>query len=136
MYCYVNNLDEWAMRQKLAVDGFKCKGKKSRSTQILKQNSNEGNNKGYILEAVNYPKHQQKIHIYLYFLPEIVKIDKYQKVVCNIYIYIYTYIILQEIALNYGLILEKMQSVIRFNQEARFNSYIDITTVYREKRSE
>lgn len=91
MYCYVNNLDEWAMRQKLAVDGFKCKGKKSRSTQILKQNSNEGNNKGYILEAVNYPKHQQKIHIYLYFLPEIVKIDKYQKVVCNIYIYIYVY---------------------------------------------
>ena len=91
MYCYVNNLDEWAMRQKLAVDGFKCKGKKSRSTQILKQNSNEGNNKGYILEAVNYPKHQQKIHIYLYFLPEIVKIDKYQKVVCNIYRYIYVY---------------------------------------------
>ena len=91
MYCYVNNLDEWAMRQKLAVDGFKWKGKKSRSTQILKQNSNEGNNKGYILEAVNYPKHQQKIHIYLYFLPEIVKIDKYQKVVCNIYIYIYVY---------------------------------------------
>ena len=92
MYCYVSNLDEWAMRQKLAVDGFKCKGKKSRSTQILKQNSNEGNNKGYILEAVNYPKHQQKIHIYLYFLPEIVKIDKYQKVVCNIYIYIYIYV--------------------------------------------
>ena len=93
MYCYVSNLDEWAMRQKLAVDGFKCKGKKSRSTQILKQNSNEGNKKGYILEAFSYPKHQQKIHIYLYFLPEIVKIEKYQKVVCNIYIYnIYIYI--------------------------------------------
>ena len=91
MYCYVNNLDEWAMRQKLAVDGFKWKEKKSRSTQILKQNSNEGNKKGYILEDFRYPKHQQKIHIYLYFLPEIVKIDKYQKVVCNIYIYIYVY---------------------------------------------
>lgn len=70
---------------KLPVDCFKQKKKKPRFTLKFMQNNDDDNNKGYIFDVdVSY------LSIYrgltnLLFLPEKMKIDKFQKVVCNMW---------------------------------------------------
>ena len=78
MYWDANNLYWWAMSQKLPVDGFKCKKKKkSRFTEKFIQSYDDDSNKRYIpVVDISYPKHLQKIHSDLSFLPERMKIDK------------------------------------------------------------
>ena len=70
--------------QKVPVNSFKWKKKKCRFTQNFVQNYDNENNKGYILEVyVSYPKCLQKMHNDLMSLPKITKIDKCEKLVCN-----------------------------------------------------
>ena len=67
------------LSQKLPVNGFKF-GKK------VSKIDDEDTDKGYILEVdVKYPKHLQDFHSDLQFLPERMKIDKCNKLVCNLY---------------------------------------------------
>ena len=71
------------------------------------------------------------------FLPERMKIDKTQKLVCNLrdkkkYV---VHISLLKQALNHGLKLKKVHRVIEFNQEAWLKKYIDINTELRKKAS-
>ena len=93
-------------------------------------------NKGYILEVdVSYPKHLKEILSDLLFLPETLKIVKYQKLVCNMldkknYI---VHIGALKLALDYRLILEKVYSVTEFDQKARFKPYIDMNTKLRTR---
>ena len=71
------------------------------------------------------------------FLPERMKIDKTQKLVCNLHDkkkYVAHISILKQ-ALNYGLKLKKAHRVIEFNQEAWLKKYIDINTELRKKAS-
>ena len=71
------------------------------------------------------------------FLPEKMKIDKTQKLVCNLRDknkYVVHISILKQ-ALNHGLKLKKMQRVIEFNQEAWLKKYIDMNTELRKKAS-
>ena len=50
------------------------------------KNYDKDNDKGYILEVdVEYPKNLHDLHNDLPFLPERMKIDKCNKVVCNLY---------------------------------------------------
>ena len=71
------------------------------------------------------------------FLPERMKIDKTQKLVCNLHDkkkYVVHISILKQ-ALNHGLKLKKAHRVIEFNQEAWLKKYIDINTELRKKAS-
>ena len=74
------------------------------------------------------------IVIYL-FLPERMKINKYNKLVCNLYDkkdYVVHIRILKK-ALNNALILKKVHRVIKFNQIAWLKSYINMNTELRAK---
>ena len=90
------------------------------ATDFIK-NYNENDNKGYILEVnVRHPKRLHELHSDLSFLSERIKIDKCNKLVCNLlnkkkYI-IHTNSLKQ--ALNHGLKLKKIHRIIELNQEA------------------
>ena len=71
------------------------------------------------------------------FLPEKRKIDKTQKLVCNLRDkkkYVIHISILKQ-ALNHGLKLKKVHRVIEFNQEAWLKKYIYMNTELRKKVS-
>ena len=75
------------------------------------------------------------LHKDLPLLPEIKKIKKCNKLVCNIQdkeIYVVHIKALKQ-ALNHGLKLKKVQRVIRFNQEAWLEPYIDMNTKLRKE---
>ena len=102
----------------------------------------EDSDKGYIIKVdVEYPKHLQfsylgnTSHYDLPFLPEKIKINRIEKLICNLsgkenYV---CHIRLLEKSLNHGLILKKVHRLIQFNQEAWFKLYIDMNTELREK---
>ena len=63
------------------------------------------------------------------------KIDKWNKLVCNMYNkkdYVIHIRSLKQ-ALNHGLILKKVHRVIQFNQKAWLNPYIDMNTELRKE---
>ena len=81
----VNNLYGWAMSKKLPVNGFKWTDNDEINEEFIK-NYNENDNKGYILEVdVRYPKRLHNLHSDLPFLPKRMKIDKCNKLVCNLF---------------------------------------------------
>ena len=72
-----------------------------------------------------------------YFLPETIKIDKTQKLVCTLRDkkkYVLHISILKQ-ALNHGLKLKKVHRVTEFNQEAWLKKYIDMNSEFRKKAS-
>ena len=85
-YLDANNLYGVAMSQKLPVNGFKWVEHTSEINEEFIKSYNENNDKGYILEVdVKYPKKLHNLHSDLPFLPERTKIDKYEKLVCNLH---------------------------------------------------
>ena len=73
--------------KKLPVDGFIWieKNDISKHDEKFIKNYDENSDKGYILEVdVEYIKNLHKLHSYLPFLPERMKINKCSKLVCNI----------------------------------------------------
>ena len=94
--------------------------------------------KGYILEVdVDYLSKLHKLHSDMPFLPEKMKIDKTQKLVCNLRDrkkYVVHISILKQ-ALNHGLKLKKVHRVIEFNQEAWLKRYIDMNAELRKNAS-
>ena len=121
-YLDANNLYGWAMSKKLPVNGFKWldSDKINKINEDFIKNYNENDNKGYILEVdVKYPKRLHKLHSDLPFLSERMKIDKCNKLVCNLsnkkkYV---THINSLKQALNHGLKLKKIHRVIEFSQK-------------------
>ena len=95
-----------------------------------KRNYGEDSKRGYILEVYfEYPKYLHELHSDLPFLPKRMKIEKCNKLVCNLYdkkTMLFTRALKE--ALNYGLILKKVHRVILFNQKAWLKSYIDMNT--------
>ena len=105
-----NNLYGWAMSQKLPVNGFKWVEDTSRINEEFIKNYNEINRKGYILEvAVKYPKKLHDSHSDLPFLPIRMKIDKCEKLVCNLHNKKKYVVHIKSLkpALNYGLKFKK-----------------------------
>ena len=75
------------------------------------------------------------MHSDIPFLPERMKIDKCNKLVCNLYdkkSYVVHIRSLKQ-ALSHGLILKKIHVVIQFNQEAWLKPYIDMNTELRKQ---
>ena len=117
-YLDANNLNGWAISQKLPVNDFKWMNNVSKINEKFIKNYDEDSDKGYIFEVdVNYPKRLHDLHSDLPFLPERMKIDKCKKLVCNLQVkkrYVLHIRSLKQ-ALDYGLKLEKIHRVIEFN---------------------
>ena len=116
-----NNLYGAAMSEKLPINGFKLVNDISGiNEKFVKSYYKKNSDKGYILEVdVDYPSKLRKLHSDMPFLPERMKIDKTQKLVCNLCDkkkYVVHISILKQ-ALNHGLKLKKVHRVIEFNQE-------------------
>ena len=119
MYLDANNLYGWAMSLKLPVNGFKWVKKISKFNEMFIRNYDENSDKGYFLEVdVDYPKKLFDLHKDLPFLPERKKVNKVEKLICNIegkekYV-IYIKVLKQ--ALNHGLVFKKVHRVIQSNR--------------------
>ena len=131
-----NNFYGWAMIQLLPVDGFDRVEDLSKIDEGFIKNYNEDSDKEYILEVdVEYPKNLHDLDSDLPFLPERMKVDKCNKLVCNLYdkkdhvVHIRS---LKQV-LNHGLILKKVHRVIQFNQKAWLKAYIDMNTELRKQ---
>ena len=100
------------------------------------KNYNENNDIGYILEVdVEYPKNLHDFHSGLPFLPKIMIIDKWKKLVCNLYDKKSDVVHIRSLkqALNHRLILKKFHRIIQFNQEVWLKPNIDINTELRKQ---
>ena len=110
-YLDANNLYGWVMSQKLPVNDFKWVKK-----ELLKFNEDfiksydENGNIGYFPEVdIDYPKVSFNLHKDLLFLPESKKVNKVEKLICDIedkkkYV---IHIRALKQALNHGLRLKK-----------------------------
>ena len=133
------NLYGCAMSKKLPVNGFKWLDNDKTAEHVINEefikNYNENDKKGYILEVdVKYPKKLHDLHSDLPFLPERMEIDKYKKLVCNLYNkkkYVVHINSLKQ-ALNHGLKLKKIHRIIEFNEKAWLKPYIDMNTELRK----
>ena len=108
----------------------------SKFTEEFTKNYDEDSDKGYILAVdVKYSKTLHGLHSDLPLLPERMKIDKCNKLVCNLY-YKKNYVVhirsLKQ-ALMHGLKLKKVHKVIQFYQEAWLKPYIDMNNELRKK---
>ena len=129
-YLDANNLYEWAMSQKLPVDGFKWKKNMLKFNEDFIKNYDEDSDKGYILEVdVKYPKKLHDLHCDLPFLPERMKINKCNKFVCNLYDK-NNYVVHIRSSKQ---ALKKVHKRIQFNQEAWLKEYIDMNTELRKQ---
>ena len=136
-YLDANNLYGWAMSKKLPVNGFKWldSDKINEINEYFIKNYNENDNKGYIFELdVKYPKRLHKLHSDLPFLSERMKVNKCNKLVCNLFNkkrYVAHINSLKQ-ALNHGLKLKKINRAIEFNEKEWLKSYIDMSTELRK----
>ena len=135
-YLDANNLYAWVMSQKLPVAGFKRIKNTSKIDEVFIKNYHEDENIGYFLNVdIEYPKELHDLHGDLPFLTERMKINKCNKLVCNLYDkknYVVHIRVLKQ-ALMHGLKLKKVHKVLQFNQKAWFNPYIEMSTELRKK---
>ena len=116
------------MSKKLPVHGFKWVDDLSIFTEDFIKNYDEDSDIGYLFVVdVDYPRDIHKLHSDLPFLPERMKINKCIKLVCNVqdkenYP---VHVLAMKQALNHGLKLTKVHSVIEFRQEAWLKPYIN-----------
>ena len=100
------------------------------------KNYDENGNIGYFFEVdIDYPKELFDLHKDLPFLPESKKVNKVEKLICDIedkkkYV---IHIRALKQALNNGLKLKKVHRVIKFQQKAWLKSYIDMNTKLRKE---
>ena len=114
-YLDSNNLYGVVMSEKLPANGFKWVNDISGiNKKFIKSYDEKNSDKGYILEVdVDYPSKLHKLHSDMPFLPERMKIDKTQKLVCNLHDkkkYVVHISILKQ-ALDHGLKLKKVHRV-------------------------
>ena len=131
MYLDANNLYGWAMSKKLTVDGFKWVDDLSMFTEDFIKSYDEEGDVGYLLVVdIEYPKTLRMLHSDLPFLLEKIKMNKCPKLVCNItdkenYS---IHIVALKRALNDGLKLIRVHSIISFRQETWLKPYIYLST--------
>ena len=135
MYVDANNLYGWAMSKKVPVDNFKWVDDLSMFTEDFIKSYDEESDIGYLLVVdVEYPKNLHMLHSDLPFLPDRMKVNNVKKLVYNVtdkenYS---IHIVALKQALNHGLKLIRVHSVISFRQEAWLKPYIDLNTELRK----
>ena len=135
MYVDANNLYGWAMSKKLPVDSFKWVDDLSMFTEdFIKSYDEEGDVYYLLVVAIEYPKTLHMLHSDLPFLPDRMKVNKVKKLVCNVTdkenYSIHIFALKQ--ALNHGLKLRRVRSIISFSQKAWLKPYIDLNTELRK----
>ena len=127
------------MSQKLPVNNFEWIKDTSQFNRDFVKNYNEESDEGYFLEVdVHCMEKLHELHNDLPFLPERIKIEKFEKLVANLhdkteYAITIRNLTIRKLALNHGLVLKKVHRVIKFNQNAQLKSYIDMNAVLRKK---
>ena len=109
------------MAKNLPVNKFQWIEDISQFNEDFIKNYKEDSDEGYFAEAdVQYPEKLHELHNYLLFLPERMKLDKFEKLVANLHDKTEYTIHIRNLkqALNHGLILKKVHRVIKFNQKA------------------
>ena len=104
-------------------------------TKFVKEYDQESDD-GYVLEVdLEYSKRPQDFYSDLQFLPERMKIDKCNKLICNLcdkkYYVVHIKALKQE--LNHALVLKRVHRVITFNQKAWSKPYIYMNTKLKTK---
>ena len=131
-----NNLYAWAMSKKLPVNGFKLIKRVSKIDEDFIKNYDENGDIGYFLNVdIKYLRELHDLHSDLPFLRERMKINKSNKLVCNLYEkndYVVLIRALKQ-ALKHGLKLKKVHKVLQFNQKAWLKEYIDMNTKLRKE---
>ena len=117
------------MSQKLSVDGFKWIEDASKINEDFIKNYDEDGNIGYFLNVdIEYPKNLHDMHSDLAFSPEKMKINKCNKLVCNLHNkknYVVHIKALKK-TLKHGIKLKIVHKEISFYQEAWLKEYIDM----------
>ena len=96
---------------------------------------NEGSNERHLIEVnFQYPEKFHDLHNDLQFLPEKMKIEKFEKLVANSndkteYV---IYIKNLKQALYYGLFLKNLPRIIKFKQKTWLKSYVGMNTDIRK----
>ena len=130
-YLDANTLYGCAICKKLPVRDFKWLDNLSMFTEEFIKNYDENGDKGYILKVdVEYPKKLRSVHSDLPFLPERMKINKCEKLVCNTRNKENDIIHISSLkqAFKHGLISSDVHKVIEFEQEAWLKPYIMMNT--------
>ena len=84
MYLDANHLYEWTMSKKLPINGFEWENDASTFNESFIKNYNEDSDVVYFLEVdIEYPKQLWSFHKDLPFLPERIKMEKVEKLVCS-----------------------------------------------------
>ena len=110
-YWDVNNLYGWAMSQKFPVNNFEWIEDTSQFKEDFIKNYIEKSDEGYFLEVdVQYPEKLYELHNDLPFLPERVKIEKFEKLITNLHDKTKYVIHIRNLkqTLNHGLIPKKV----------------------------
>ena len=87
-YLDAKNFYGWVMSKKLPANGFKWldSDKINEINEDFIKDYDENNDKGYIFEVdVKYPRRLHKLHSDLPFLSERMKVNKCNKLVCNLF---------------------------------------------------
>ena len=133
-YWDVNNLYGWAMSQNFPVNNFEWIEDTSQFNEdfiktIIKKVMKD------ILVDVQYLKKLPELHNDLPFLPERMKIYKFRKLVANLHDKTESVIHIRNLKeeLNHGLVLKKVNILIKLNQNAWLKLYIDMNTYLRKK---
>ena len=124
------------MSQKILVNKFQWIEETSQFNEFFMKIYNEEIDEGNFLEIdVQWPKKLYELHNDLPFLSERMKLEKFKKLVTNLYDKTEHSIHIGNLkqALNHWLILKKVHRVIKFNQHAWLTPYIDMNTELREK---
>ena len=135
-YWDVNNLYGWAMSQNLPVNNFEWIKDTFQFNEDFIKIYNKESDEGYFLKAdFQYPEKLLELHNDLSFLPETMKIEKFEKLVTNLHDKTEYVIRIRNLkqALNHGLILKKVHGVIKFNQKVWLKPYIDMNIKPRQK---
>ena len=125
------------MSQKLPVNDFKriTKEELSNFNEDFTKSYDENGNIGYFLEVdIDCQKELFNLHKDLPFLPESTKVNKVEKLICNIENkekYIIHIRSLKQALIN-GLIFIKVHRIIQFKQKAWLKVYIDMNTELRK----
>ena len=123
------------MAQKLPVNNFEWIEDTSQFNEDFIQNYNEESDEGYFLDVdVQYPQNLHELHNDSPFLPERMKIEKVEKLVTNLHDKSENVIHIRNLqqALTRGLVLIKINRVIKFNQKVWPKPDIDMNTKLRK----
>ena len=122
------------MSKKLPVGEFEWINPEDYTEDIIKKYDENDDYRAILEVDIDYLKHLHKLHSDLPFLPERMKINKVDKLICNVQNkrnYVVHRAALKQ-ALDHGLIFKKVHRVIKFKQEAWLKPYIDMSTDLRK----